>query len=337
MCSCVSYVPHCWIKASRFCELHVSSFLAPANVTEGPTWKTVTSESTLLILWRKPERRVQSAVVRRWSSSGIRRLRGVDSGEKRIAPHSLPRGWSRQIHSRPSAQPTISPLRGVHARAHRWRSAGARHDRRAIAARSDSTEDCRGARVADDVSQGARAGNRACHVGECHGQFERGAELRPCTTAEGELTIHLGLLDVEEDLIDWETDLEIELPPLLSPSFPLVPSSPPSSLVPLSSPKGAPEPPVPAPRKWTPVPCLQSALQCPLLENAHPPTHFCLLHRCRLAAPLLALSPPSMRCELGGTAILQRRRGRSFPRLCLQPPRPGLRLGLLTRRLHHGS
>ncbi len=90
--------------------------------------------------------------------------------------------------------------------------------------------------------------------------------------------------------------------------------------------------------RWSqPAPFLQSALQCPLLENARPPTHSCLLHRCRLAAPLLALSPPSMRCELGETAILQRRRGRSFPRLRLQPPRPGLRLGPLTRRLHHGS
>ncbi len=49
----------------------------------------------------------------------------------------------------------------------------------------------------------------------------------PCTVAEGELIILLGLLDLEEDLMDWETDLEIELPPLHSPSSPLVPSSPP--------------------------------------------------------------------------------------------------------------
>ncbi len=51
----------------------------------------------------------------------------------------------------------------------------------------------------------------------------------PCTAAEGELIVHLGLLYLEGDLIDWDTDLEIELPPLFTPSFPLVPSSPPLS------------------------------------------------------------------------------------------------------------
>ncbi len=76
----------------------------------------------------------------------------------------------------------------------------------------------------------------------------------PCTVVQGELILHLGLLDMEGDLIDWETELKFELPPLLSPSSPLVPSSPPSSLVPLSSPEGASDPPVPAPRKCPPVP-----------------------------------------------------------------------------------
>ncbi len=38
----------------------------------------------------------------------------------------------------------------------------------------------------------------------------------PCIVAEDELVIQLGLLDMEEDRIDWETDLEIELAPLLS-------------------------------------------------------------------------------------------------------------------------
>ncbi len=97
----------------------------------------------------------------------------------------------------------------------------------------------------------------------------------PCTMAEGDLIIHLGLLDMEGDLIDWETELEFELPPLFSPSSLLVPSSPPSSLVPLSSPEGASDPPVAAPQRC-------------------PPTRSCLLHRCHLAAPPLALSPLSV-------------------------------------------
>ncbi len=66
----------------------------------------------------------------------------------------------------------------------------------------------------------------------------------PCTVAEGELILHLGLLDMEGDLIDWETKLEYEMPPLLSLSSPLVPSSP----------EGASDSPVPAPRKCPPVP-----------------------------------------------------------------------------------
>ncbi len=49
----------------------------------------------------------------------------------------------------------------------------------------------------------------------------------PCMVAEGERIKQLGLLDIEEDLIDWETDLEVELAPLHSPFPPLVPSSSP--------------------------------------------------------------------------------------------------------------
>lgn len=62
-----------------------------------------------------------------------------------------------------------------------------------------------------------------------------------CTVAKGKLIVYLGLLDLEADLIGWETDLEADLPPLLPPSSPLVPSSPPSSPVLKSSPE------------WTPV------------------------------------------------------------------------------------
>ncbi len=85
------------------------------------------------------------------------------------------------------------------------------------------------------------------------------------------------------------------------------------------SPDPTPDP-VPSPPSPHCSPLLEDALQCPLLEDTHPPTHSCLLYRCRLAAPLLALSPPSMRCKLGRTAILQRRHGRSFPRLRLRGP-----------------
>ncbi len=116
--------------------------------------------------------------VRRWSSRGFRRLRGVDSGEKRIAPHSFPRGWSRQIHSRPRAQPTISPRYGASARAHRWRRAISRHDLRASAKPSDWADDRPGSR-AQPVRSGARAGDNAHHEGACRGRCECGVELRP--------------------------------------------------------------------------------------------------------------------------------------------------------------
>ncbi len=114
-----------------------------------------------------------------------------------------------------------------------------------------------------------------------------------CTAAEGELIVHLGLLDMEGDLIDWSTELEIELLPLLSPSSLLVPSSPPSSPLVLAS-SAPPEcPPVPAPRMCPPVP---APPKCPPVPapRKFPPSHpLCLLHRCRLQPLLLALSPPS--------------------------------------------
>ncbi len=100
----------------------------------------------------------------------------------------------------------------------------------------------------------------------------------PCTAAEGELETHLGLLDMEWDLIDWDAALETEEPPLLSPSCPLVLSSPPSSLNPLSSPEGASDPPVPTPRECHPVP---APCKCPTSHPLLPP------------APLLSGSPPA--------------------------------------------
>ncbi len=116
--------------------------------------------------------------VRRWSSRGFRRLCGVDSGEKWIAPHCLPWGWSRQIHSRPRAQPTISPRCGAPARAHRWRRAISRCDQWASAKPSDWAEDRPGS-WAQPVRPGARAGDSAHHEGASRGRCERGMELCP--------------------------------------------------------------------------------------------------------------------------------------------------------------
>ncbi len=78
------------------------------------------------------------------------------------------------------------------------------------------------------------------------------------------------------------------------------------------------------------------ALKARRLTNAQPPTCSCLPHHCRLADPLLALSPPSIRCEPCRSAILHRHRGWRIPCLCLQPLSPRLRLSPSTRRLHHG-
>ncbi len=157
----------------------------------------------------------------------------------------------------------------------------------------------------------------------------------PCTAAEGELLIDLGLLDMERDLIDWDAALEIELPHLLSPSSPLVPSSPPSSLIPLSSPERASDSPVPAPRKCPPVPAPRK--RPPERPPVPAPRKFPPSHPLLPPPPLSSGSPsarpqPSINVprydrEPHGTAILQRRRDWSFPHLRLQPPRPGLRLG----------
>ncbi len=187
-------------------------------------------------------------------------------------------------------------------------------------------------KVREPATEPATWENAADSESACRGQWERGEELRPLHRGWGWADYTAGTAGHGGggggDLIDWETDLEIELalsslrhprwfrPALIRLWFPF-----------------------PALRRLPILqyPLLKDALQCPLLENARPPTHSCLLHRCFLAAPLLALSPPSMRCELGGTVILQHRRGQSFPWLRLQPPRPGLHLGTLTHRLHHGS
>ncbi len=73
------------------------------------------------------------------------------------------------------------------------------------------------------------------------------------------------------------------------------------------------------------------------LTNDHPPSHSCLLHRCRLAA----LCSPSAHHLCGGiTAGLPVSIGcHGWRILCLrlQSLSPGLHLGLLTQRLNHGS
>ncbi len=71
---------------------------------------------------------------------------------------------------------------------------------------------------------------------------------------------------------------------------------------------------------------LSVALRARRLANAYPPSRSSLLHHCRLAAPLLTPSPPSVRWDHRGSTSL-----------CLQPLSPGLRLGPSTKRLHPGS
>ncbi len=87
-------------------------------------------------------------------------------------------------------------------------------------------------------------------------------------------------------MIDWETEQKIELPLLLSPSSPLVPSSPPSSLVPLSCPEGASDPPVLAHRK---CPSSHLFLPPPLLLSGSPPPHpqppICMVRALRVCHP----------------------------------------------------
>ncbi len=84
----------------------------------------------------------------------------------------------------------------------------------------------------------------------------------PCTVAEGELILHLGLLDMEGDLIDWETELEYEMPPLLSSSSPLVLSS------------------------------LGGGLRFSSAHSLEMPACSCLLHRCRPQPPICTVRAP---------------------------------------------
>ncbi len=95
------------------------------------------------------------------------------------------------------------------------------------------------------------------------------------TAAEGELIVHLGLLDVEGDLIDWETDLATDWLPLLSPSSPLVPSIPPSSMSPRPAQSGLlfPSPAMRETQSPSPARCglwsWRAGLRARRLTNAH--------------------------------------------------------------------
>ncbi len=178
-------------------------------------------------------------------------LRGVDSGEKRIATHHLPRG------STPNPEPIPPSPRGTEHQPEPTDDGEPFPAAIREPAQSRATEQ----RIAPEVEPNQSDQVRElATVPTTREQAVDGVSAEwssvPCTAPEGELIIQLGLLDLEGDLIEWETDLEIELPPLLSPSSPLVLSSPPSSLVPLSRPEGAYDPPVPAPRKCPSVPAL---------------------------------------------------------------------------------
>ncbi len=116
------------------------------------------------------------------------------------SPLSGHRRRQHQPHSRPRAQPTITPLRGASARAQRRGRAKAHCDRWAIARKSDRAEDHPGARASSIAWPGVRATTHTT-VDE-----SEGAEKSPthCTTAEGELR--------QEDLIDFYSDIPSLLP-----------------------------------------------------------------------------------------------------------------------------
>ncbi len=126
----------------------------------------------------------------------------------------------------------------------------------------------------------------------------------PCIAAEGERIVHLGLLDMEGDLIDWETELEYEMPPLLTPSSPLVPSSP----------EGASDSPVPAPRKCPPVPAPRK--RPPERPPVPAPRKFPPSHPL-LPPPPLSSGSPSARPQPSINAV-------RAPRDCHPPASPGL-------------
>ncbi len=98
----------------------------------------------------------------------------MGAGVLQIPAHCGHRG--HQPHSWSRAQPTITPLRGAQAWAHRWRRARANRDIWAIAWESDRADD---SPRACDIRPGAKAGNRARHGGEHQVQREHREKLHP--------------------------------------------------------------------------------------------------------------------------------------------------------------
>ncbi len=151
-------------------------------------------------------------------------------------PHSLsvPRG-SRQCHSGPRVQLTISSMCGAQARAHRWRRAISRHDQRASA---------------EQLSGGSPRTQSPFHQPRCVSRLQcppRGS--KPWT-----VRARSGFPPPAPQLrVSWLLTAGLRwgpyrlgnrsggrLAPLLSPSSPLVLPSPPLSHVPTSSPEWAP-------------------------------------------------------------------------------------------------
>ncbi len=156
-------------------------------------------------------------------------------------------------------------------------------DQWAIIVRGNSAEDRRGARAADDVSQGVWAGNNARHQGESRGRCECREKL--CPTHHGWGWAEYGAWAVPQQgrKGSWS-----RVKPRKGRS-PKVSSKAQALQCPL-------------PESILHSPCFQSALQCqlPFLSSALegrnltiscPPTHSCLLHCCRLAAPLWSEFP----------------------------------------------
>ncbi len=131
----------------RSLEGHTRLFLVLANLTTYP-------DDVLCAFYSASLNIACGAVIQGWTSSKFHRICGVDTH------------WREPLSTQCPAQ-------------HADRRDRTRRDQQSIAAQSDWAEVRCGTRDANDVSQGAWAGNNACLEGECHGRCERGEELQP--------------------------------------------------------------------------------------------------------------------------------------------------------------